>query len=171
MSFPRTGQDSGRNDVPFARLIRNYDIEPRTPDVNDGLNNFSSKLSGVNPFEYTGLLAHSHHSGAANNASLSVVPGRRFKLGLKLFALTILVIIGSAGMATFFLLWQLLHQTDGRNAWKDKAFFLDEGTKMEGDQEAARLLGLTISSAAVRSPTMFVILSRPSLLFMFFSPK
>lgn len=76
--------------------------------------------------------------------------GRRLEmLSLKLVIPTALVIIGSAGAATLFLHWLLLHQVRGRNVWQDHAFHLDEGTKLHGENEAARLFGLTISSAAV----------------------
>lgn len=73
---------------------------------------------------------------------------------------TALVIIGSAGAATVFLHWMLFHQMPGQRVWQDKAFHLDEGTKLHGENEAARLFGLTISSAAVSCD---VFLARPQL--------
>ena len=81
---------------------------------------------------------------------LSHTRGRRLNLSLKFLVPTIIVVVGSAGMATLLLVWLLIHNTAKGRIWKEKAFFLDEGTKLEGDQEAARLLGLTITSAAVR---------------------
>ena len=81
---------------------------------------------------------------------LSHTRGRRLNLSLKFLVPTIIVFVGSAGMATLLLVWLLIHNTAKGRIWKEKAFFLDEGTKLEGDQEAARLLGLTITSAAVR---------------------
>ena len=89
--------------------------------------------------------------------SLSRTKGRRLGLSLKLLIPTIVVFVGSAGMATLLLVWLLVHDTAKGSIWKEKAFFLDEGTQLEGDQEAARLYGLTITSAAVRFPAIALV--------------
>lgn len=77
-------------------------------------------------------------------------PSRRLRLSLVLP--TLLVVAGSAGFASLFFGWMLSHKTQASLSavWDDGAFVLDEGSKLEGGHDAARLLALTIASAAVR---------------------
>lgn len=64
------------------------------------------------------------------------------------FFLAILV-VSTAGLATLLLAWLLLHEIKGHNVWRDRAFLVNEGTKLDGGREASRLVGLTISSTSV----------------------
>ena len=70
-----------------------------------------------------------------------------------LFLLTFLVVLVSAGLGVTMICWFVVHTLQGEfmDIWREGAFLLDEGTQSEGDFEAARLAGLTISSAAVSS--------------------
>lgn len=84
--------------------------------------------------------------------SLTVDPsGNKMGLSLQLLLPTITLFIGSAGLAFVLLGWLLTHKTQASigEVWRDRAFILDEGVKSKGGLEAARLMGLTISSAAV----------------------
>ena len=83
---------------------------------------------------------------------LKVVSDKKRRLSFKIILPTFIVVIGAAGMATFFFLWLHLHKIQDYSAiWREGAFELDEGTRHEGEREAARLVGLTIASAAVRT--------------------
>lgn len=64
---------------------------------------------------------------------------------------TLFVVLGSAGIASVLLAWLLLHKLQGSlgDVWRQGAFLLDEGTKLEGGLQSARLTGLIITSAAV----------------------
>lgn len=74
-------------------------------------------------------------------------------LSLKLLLPTFIVCLTTAGLGITLIVWLLTHKTQSSlsEVWKDGAFLLDEGTKIEGDLEASRLIGLTIASAAVCS--------------------
>jgi hypothetical protein len=117
-----------------------------------------------NPYASTGLhyqsgdpdaAAYAYQSPSKTDTEedrlLSLHRGKRQRLGCTLVLPTLLVVLGTAGIATVLLLWLLLHKADipGNSIWQQKAFIVDEGHKNEGGAEAARLLGLTISSAAV----------------------
>ncbi|KAI0273801.1 hypothetical protein BC834DRAFT_1038352 [Gloeopeniophorella convolvens] len=89
--------------------------------------------------------------GAVTLAAIPTVdPQRHQRLSLRLVAPAILVVVITAGIASALLAWLIIHSTQPslKRVWQDKAFLLDEGTKIEGGQKAARLMGLTISSAA-----------------------
>ncbi|KAI0273802.1 hypothetical protein BC834DRAFT_966272 [Gloeopeniophorella convolvens] len=84
-------------------------------------------------------------------AGPTIDPQRRQQLSLQLIAPAILVAVITAGIASALLAWLIVHssQSSLTEVWQDKAFLLDEGTKVEGDSgRTARLMGLTISSAA-----------------------
>ena len=84
------------------------------------------------------------HSVAVDDAT------KRTGLSLRLLLPTIFLFIGSAGLGFLLLYWLIVHRTQTVQAiWHDRAFILDEGVKIEGGLQAARLTGLTISSAAV----------------------
>lgn len=60
------------------------------------------------------------------------------------------MVIFSAGMATFFILWLVFHKIQSsEDVWRERAFIVNEGTRLEGEHEAARFVALTIASAAV----------------------
>lgn len=90
----------------------------------------------------------------ASSAAISIVEGKQRRLSWSLIMPTAIVVLVTAGAATTLLLWMLVHmeQSSLGDVWSDRAFILNEGTKTEGELEAAKLLGLTISSAAVRTP-------------------
>ena len=56
-----------------------------------------------------------------------------------------------AGLSVVLLFWFAKHtiQSDHADVWREGAFLLDEGTRLEGGLEAAKLSGLTIASAVV----------------------
>lgn len=88
--------------------------------------------------------------------SLMIVPDKRRGIGLKIIIPAAIAFISTAGMATFFLAWLYSHKTQtNHEIWRDRAFLLNEGTKLEGEHEAARLFGLTISTAAVGSSSQY----------------
>lgn len=88
-------------------------------------------------------------------SSLIIVPDRRRSVGLKIILPAAIAFSSTAGMATFFLAWLCSHNTQNiHEIWRDRAFLLNEGTKLEGEAEAARLFGLTISTAAVRNSSL-----------------
>lgn len=76
----------------------------------------------------------------------------RQRLRLRLLLPTLAVVLGTAGFAILLIIWLLTHKTQASlsEVYKQRAFLLNEGTKVEGDIEAGRLIGLTITSAAVR---------------------
>ena len=77
--------------------------------------------------------------------------GRRLHFNTSLFLSTFLVVLVTSGLAALMVFWFARHATQGglSAAWKRGAFLLDEGTRLEGGLEAARLTGLTIASATV----------------------
>lgn len=66
---------------------------------------------------------------------------------------TVAVVLGTAGLGIALIAWIVTHKTTSSlaKAYSDGAFLLDEGTVTESGLEAGRLIGLTISSAAVWS--------------------
>ena len=70
-----------------------------------------------------------------------------------LFLLTFFVVLVTTGLGAAMIYWFVIHTHQGglMEVWREGAFLLDEGTRLEGDLEAARLTGLTIASAAVSS--------------------
>ena len=76
---------------------------------------------------------------------------RRLHFNTSLFLSTFLVVLVTSGLAALMVFWFARHATQGglSAAWKRGAFLLDEGTRLEGGLEAARLTGLTIASATV----------------------
>lgn len=61
---------------------------------------------------------------------------------------TLIVILLTGGIASVFLVWILTHRTS-TDSWHQGAFLLDEGERTDGGLLSGRLMGLTISSAAV----------------------
>ena len=86
------------------------------------------------------------------SAPLTYAPARR-RLSFAIIIPAVVVILVTAGTATTLLVWLLTHKTQRtlHDVWTDGAFVLDEGTKFERGNQAAKLTGLTISSAAVRN--------------------
>lgn len=76
-------------------------------------------------------------------------------LSPRLLLPTVAVVLGTAGLAITLIVWILTHKTQGSfaEAYRKGAFLLDEGYDVEAGLEAGRLIGLTISSAAVRCPS------------------
>ena len=76
---------------------------------------------------------------------------RKFHINTSLFLYTFFVVFATAGLGALMIFWFVRHSTQDSlaAAWKEGAFLLDEGTRLEGGSEAARLTGLTIASAIV----------------------
>ena len=76
---------------------------------------------------------------------------REFHINTSLFLYTFFVVFATAGLGALMIFWFVRHSTQDSlaAAWKEGAFLLDEGTRLEGGSEAARLTGLTIASAIV----------------------
>ena len=76
-----------------------------------------------------------------------------------LFLLTFFVVLVTTGLGAAMIYWFVIHTHQGglMEVWREGAFLLDEGTRLEGDLEAARLTGLTIASAAVSSVLALLI--------------
>ncbi|KAK7689500.1 hypothetical protein QCA50_007292 [Cerrena zonata] len=146
------------NSVLFARhpttnesRLNDLDSQPMLPRIdNEDANRLSTSRSPTD-------------SATDTDAPLVIVSSGRRAISLKLILPTLLVIVGTAGMATLLLLWLLLHRIQNNNVWKDRAFLLNEGVKLEGGHEAARLLGLTIISAASK----VVSCVTPALIFLY----
>ena len=67
-----------------------------------------------------------------------------------LLLLTFLVVITPTGLGVTMIFWFFTHTHQGfMGLWREGAFLLDEGIEFEGDFKAARLSGLTITTAAV----------------------
>lgn len=98
------------------------------------------------------LLSKQHQPAAP---AISTVDGKTKRLSWALILPTAIVILVTAGAATTLILWVYWHtaQNDWRDVWKDGAFILSEGVKSKDGFQAAKLLALTISSAAVSLPS------------------
>lgn len=83
---------------------------------------------------------------------VSVEGTQKHRLSLRILFSTVIVFIATAGIASALLIWLWIHKTQPSitDIWREGAFLLDEGERTEGDLRSGRLLGLTISSAAVR---------------------
>ena len=76
----------------------------------------------------------------------------RCGIWVPLFLTTVTVVV-TAGLGAALLVWLVLHHAvQGQTTWEtlvhERAFIVDEGTRNGSDE--ARLIGLTISSLAVR---------------------
>ncbi|CAL1714890.1 unnamed protein product [Somion occarium] len=135
-------QAEDSNATEKTSLKSEHSEDPRTHP------NTISQKPNTNIHSEDRALSYRNSNDPALLDSLTFIQGRRQRLSLTLIFPTILVVIGTAGVATLFLLCLLLHKTQANDVWRDRAFIVDEGTKLEGGRAAARLLGLTISSAA-----------------------
>jgi hypothetical protein len=114
----------------------------------------------LEPLPYAGLrttfLKETKRDGVrALLADVSVKEARvgtkgRVRSTLRLLVPMLLVVVPIAGLASVLLGWLLLHRvTKPLDAPMDNSFLVDEGTRMEGGLQSARLTGLTISALAV----------------------
>ena len=76
---------------------------------------------------------------------------RLVRINLPLLLSTSSIVLVMAGLGVVLLFWFAKHtiQPDLADVWREGAFLLDEGTRLEGGFETARLSGLTIASAVV----------------------
>lgn len=93
----------------------------------------------------TSMLEKSEGSASIIEGQRKIVVGMNWYLALP----TLIVVIVSGGLASLLLYWLISHKP----AWEssiiqDGAFLLNEGITTKGDIETARLMGLTIASAA-----------------------
>lgn len=88
---------------------------------------------------------------AYNEPATPVKETRTHRLSLRVVFSTVIVFVGTAGIASALLGWLIIHKTQPTitKVWQGGAFLLDEGERTEGGLRSGRLLGLTISSAAV----------------------
>ncbi|KAI0083784.1 hypothetical protein BDY19DRAFT_975585 [Irpex rosettiformis] len=113
-----------------------------------------SKVAPESSTDYSSLPSGSVNDGLPYvkeklDDRLTYAPARR-RLSLALVLPTLIVVLITAGTATALLVWLLAHkrQQTLHDVWTMGAFVLDEGTKLERGNQAARLTGLTISSIA-----------------------
>lgn len=87
-----------------------------------------------------------------------VVHEKRGRIGCLILLPTVILVLLSAGLATFLLLWlTVIHgvpagsDTISATVLKTGVFLVDEGTSLTNDESVkARLLGLTITTVTVR---------------------
>lgn len=148
MSLPQTPYSANERLAFTSPMYAKQSYDPYavdTPGRAETTSFLSPSTSRVNHLPYA--------ARDAGTPLISVIEGRTKRLSWALVLPAVVVFLVTAGAATTMLAWMHLHkeQSSLREVWEQKAFVLSEGVKEKDGFKVAKLLGLTISSAAVSS--------------------